>query len=142
MKDKIVKYQIVGLAGENKNVVLTKNFIVPNAVDGHFETDRETGAMLEEALNIPEQPLVLLREDHPDYVAPKQTIVAQEDSVESLKESLARANAKITILTEDNEDLKKELDKALAGKVKPETKTPETKTPETKTPETKGKDKA
>ncbi len=137
MKDKIVKYQIVGLAGENKNVVLTKNFIVPNAVDGHFETDRETGAMLEEALNIPEQPLVLLREDHPDYVAPKQTIVAQEDSVESLKESLARANAKITILTEDNEDLKKELDKALAGKVKLEAKTPETKTPETK-----GKDKA
>lgn len=139
MKDKIVKYQIVGLAGENKNVVLTKSFIVPNAIDGHFETDRETGAMLEEALNIPEQPLVLLREDHPDYTAPKQTIVAQEESVEALKESLARANAKITVLTEDVEDLKKELDKAIAGKVKPETKAPETKAPETKTPEVKGK---
>ncbi len=114
MKNATVKYQIVGLMGANKNVALTKNFIVPEATDGHFETDRETGAMLEEALNISGQPKVLLREGDPDYTAPTFTIVAKGETVEELKHTLAMANAKIVTLKEDNADLQKELDKVKA----------------------------
>jgi len=114
MKNATVKYQIVGLMGVNKNVALTKNFIVPEARDGHFETDRETGAMLEEALNISGQPAVLLKEGDPDYIAPTFTIVAKGETVEELKHTLAMANAKIVTLKEDIVDLQKELDKVKA----------------------------
>lgn len=116
--EKTVKYQIVGLKGDNKNVMLTKDFKVANAVDGHFETNRQTGAILEETLNLEGEPKVILREDDPEYKAP--IVVAptkgdKEAELVAVKDALVAAKADNKILKEDIESLKKDLDKAMSG---------------------------
>ena len=110
---KTVKMQILGMKGDNRNLVLSKDLVIPNAIDGHFETDDETAEMLLSKFNLKDEPRGIAVEGDPDYSAPAP--VAKEvkaDNVAELKDDLLMANAKLKLREEEIEELKEKLDKS------------------------------
>lgn len=107
---KTVKMQILGMKGDNRNLVLSKDLVIPNAIDGHFETDDETAEMLLSKFNLKDEPRGIAVEGDPDYSAPAP--VAKEvkaDNVAELKDDLLMANAKLKLREEEIEELKDKL---------------------------------
>ena len=110
---KIVKLQILGMKGDNKNLTLSKDLTIANAIDGHFETDRETAAMLKAKMNVKDQPKMLAEEGEPEYTAPAPVVAeVKQDNINDLKDDLYKAQGTITVLREDIENLQKDLEKA------------------------------
>lgn len=110
---KTVKMQILGMKGDNRNLALSKDLVIPNAIDGHFETDAETAEMLLSKFNLKGESRGIAVEGDPDYVAPAP--VAKEvkaDNVAELKDELLMANAKLKLREEEIEELKEKLDKS------------------------------
>lgn len=116
MAKKLVKLQILGMKGDNRNLTLMKDLVIPNAIDGHFEVERETAEALLEKFNIADEPRRLAKEGDPDYSAPVVEVkVTESENIDDLKESVLKANGKVKVLEQDIEALEKELDLARKG---------------------------
>lgn len=123
MAQKTVKLQFLGMKGDNRNLALTKDLVIPNAFDGHFETDKETAEMLLLKFNVEGEEAQLVKEGDPNYSAPApEPKAVRVDNIAELKDELLMANAKIKIKEEEIQELKADLDKAKSETVLPKDK--------------------
>lgn len=129
-KDKIVKLQLLGMRGDNKNVTLTKTFTVANAIDGHFETDRETAETLLAKLNVAGEKKMLAKEGDPEYTAPVEVVREEIKTAAELNDEYYALVGKVKVLEQDLEAKEKELQESLANQTMPKDKAVEALTKE------------
>jgi len=132
-ENKTVKMQLLGLHGDNRNIVLTKDLTIANAFDGHFEVDEVTAKTLYKKFNANGEEL-LVEEGHPKYSKPMVNTVEKLETVEEVKDAMYKVEAEkelleeeIAVLKEEMEDLRRELAVLKEVKTKPPTEKPAAK---------------
>lgn len=108
-ENKTVKLQLLGLYGDNRNVVLTKDLTIANAFDGHFEVDELTAKTLYKKFNVNGEELIV-EEGHPKYSKPIVNTVAKLETVEEVKDAMCKIEAEKEMLEEEIAVLKAEIE--------------------------------